>query len=174
MSSLKYMSSIGKAQFAPGVLNGGGVPLKYPSLATKSIIKHLSSVTQHRKLRDAWVKGSGRLTDIVIAARVVDPEALFTPPIGCPCTPKLLCETDKRGIMNKDCQFPGNMNTPWADVLYSTDGGSGVLLSVGLMQALDLEEVESCVANTSGSASDHIFTFCMWQLGYVACKLGPE
>ena len=51
------------------------------------------------------------------------------------------------------------------NILYSVDGGSGMLVSVGLMQSLDLKQVEACVTNTSGSASDHIFTYCLWQLG---------
>ena len=101
-----------------------------------------------------------------IAANVMDSQALFTPPVGCPCTPQLLCKTDRRGIMDEACSFPGNMDTPFDDIIYSMDGGSGALLSVGLLQALDFAEVEDCVINTNGSASDHIFTFCMWQLGY--------
>ena len=57
------------------------------------------------------------------------------------------------------------MSDIFHNILYSTDGGSGTLLSVGLMQSLDLQKVEACVTNTSGSASDHIFTYCLWQLG---------
>ncbi len=103
--------------------------------------------------------------DLCHAAYAPDPAALFTPPIGCPCNPKLLCANDKRGIFNDACSFPGNMTDIFDDILYSVDGGSGTLLSVGLMQSLDLKRVEACVTNTSGSASDHIFTYCLWQLG---------
>ena len=100
-----------------------------------------------------------------IAGENMDRQALFTPPVGCPCTPQLLCQADKRGIMGEACRFPGNMDKPFEGIIYSTDGGSGALLSVGLLQSLDFARVEDCILNTNGSASDHIFTFCMWQLG---------
>ena len=87
------------------------------------------------------------------------------PPIGCPCTPLLLCEADKRGTFDKDCNFPGNETEPFVDLMYGANGGYKALLSAELMQALELDKVEACVTNTSDSASDHIFTYCMWRLG---------
>ncbi|KAK9838036.1 hypothetical protein WJX74_010127 [Apatococcus lobatus] len=100
------------------------------------------------------------------SAYKTDPAALFTPPVGCPCTPDVICSADKRGILNEACDYPGVMDNPRAGPLYSVDGGAGVLLSVGLMRALDLEAMQHCITTSHGSASDHIFTYCLWQQGY--------
>ena len=58
------------------------------------------------------------------------------------------------------------MDDPRAGPLYSVDGGAGVLLSIGLMQALDLDAMQDCITTSHGSAGDHVFTFCLWQQGY--------
>ena len=101
----------------------------------------------------------------VHAAYHEDTAALFTPPIGCPCTPEVICAADKRSIFKDGCSFPGFMDNPQAGPLYSSDGGAGMILSVGLMRALDLAAMQECIATSHGSASDHIFTFCLWQQG---------
>ncbi|KAK9855489.1 hypothetical protein WJX84_001224 [Apatococcus fuscideae] len=93
------------------------------------------------------------------------PGALFTPPIGCPCTPQLLCANDHRGILDQYCAFPAVMNDPMAGPIYSVDGGAGAIMSVGLFKALDFDAVENCITTSHGSAGDHIFSYCMWNMG---------
>ena len=61
-------------------------------------------------------------------------------PKGCPCTPQLLCEADERGIFTSTCQVsPG--------ITYSMHGGAGAILSVGLLQIISLDFMESCISS---------------------------
>ena len=101
----------------------------------------------------------------MVAAYEAKPGALFTPPIGCPCTPQLLCANDHRGILDQYCAFPAVMNDPMAGPIYSVDGGAGAIMSVGLFKALDFDAVENCITTSHGSAGDHIFSYCMWNMG---------
>jgi len=83
----------------------------------------------------------------------------WVPPVGCPCTKELLCDKDYRmwefvhepvGQWSKH-----NCTAPWEDDegdyykkwMYSIDGGSGAILSRGLMEAIDHQEMERCIRN---------------------------
>ena len=67
-------------------------------------------------------------------------KAPFRAPKGCPCTPKLLCETDERKIFNDFCDIP---RAPVAT--YSMHGGAGGIMSVGLLRAVSLQFMEMCI-----------------------------
>ena len=83
----------------------------------------------------------------------------WVPPVGCPCTKELLCEKDYRmWEFAKEPVGPWskhNCTAPWEDDegdyykkwMYSIDGGSGAILSKGLMEAVDHEEMERCIRN---------------------------
>lgn len=64
----------------------------------------------------------------------------FVAPRGCPCTPQLLCSSDKRGIFDDKCTMP---KVPYTT--YSMHGGAGALISVGLLRQIPLTWVEGCL-----------------------------
>lgn len=81
----------------------------------------------------------------------------WQPPVGCPCTKRLLCKHDKRGIpYAKEVQgnwSQAHCTAPWElDVMnpderwvYGINGGSGALLSRGLMEAINHDHIEDCL-----------------------------
>lgn len=103
----------------------------------------------------------------------------WVPPVGCPCTKELLCDKDYRmwefvrepvGEWSKH-----NCTAPWEDDegdyykkwMYSIDGGSGAILSKGLMEAIDHQEMERCIRNHFVVyGGDALISHCIWSAGY--------
>ncbi len=75
---------------------------------------------------------------------------MFTPPIGCPCQPQLLCAADQRHIIDPACEFPAHN-----DPVYSIDGGAGAIISHGLLEKLNEQQVPSL----SLIFDDHLLSF---------------
>jgi hypothetical protein len=88
---------------------------------------------------------------------------------GCPCTPKQACfaETvppyhDKPRL----CETNKNLRAV-------VHGGSGSILSIGLLQALNHTEFERCARGQGQSESDAALSVCLWQQNFSITALGP-
>ena len=79
----------------------------------------------------------------------------FQPPIGCPCTPQLLCtalSADKdetiQTFVNGMCdghtaRSAFEYNNTWERV-YAVHGGAGAIMSVTLLEAVTTSQIEAC------------------------------
>jgi hypothetical protein len=76
--------------------------------------------------------------------------APYRAPAGCPCTTKLLCETNMMGIFDGVNCSARIEATPTRAAHVSLSGGAGALISVGLMRALNMSEMEACVGKLKG------------------------
>lgn len=103
-------------------------------------------------------------------------EGYFEAPKGCPCTPELLCESDTLDLFSKpDCSVKqsrkGNFGV---GRFFNIHGGSGAILSAGLMRAVNFQELELCVKSFEKRAlgGDAMLFQCLWMLGYAATDPG--
>jgi hypothetical protein len=46
--------------------------------------------------------------------------AAFRAPVGCPCTPALLCSSDQRGLFNTHCDIPQHPALSCVALLYTS------------------------------------------------------
>lgn len=74
-------------------------------------------------------------------------------PVGCPCTVERACSLDPAACKHPKFRVP------------SPHGGSGMVISRGLFEALDLERLEHCFKRSIGeyTGSDHLLAVCLWQ-----------
>ncbi len=79
--------------------------------------------------------------------------APFPAPLGCPCTPQLLCQSDTRGIFDAQCNMPRVPRTT-----YSMHGGAGAVISVGLLRQISLNWMEGCVQSLTSTGMG----WCGW------------
>lgn len=60
---------------------------------------------------------------------------------GCPCTPQLICTLPEfADVFHGGCEVPRHPQRT-----YSMHGGSGALISVGLLRKVDLSFMERCI-----------------------------
>lgn len=60
---------------------------------------------------------------------------------GCPCTPQLICTLPEfADVFHGGCDIPRHPQRT-----YSMHGGSGAIISVGLLRKVDLSFVEKCI-----------------------------
>eukprot|EP00891_Asterochloris_glomerata_P003450 jgi/Astpho2/3450/Aster-07048 len=91
----------------------------------------------------------------------------YKPPVGCPCTPYLLCLNDLQLGFNAWCDMP---RVPFRS--YSFHGGAGAILSVGLLNAVNYTELEMCVHATKAPGGDSMLQVCLWQQGFATTDPG--
>ncbi|KAK9841228.1 hypothetical protein WJX74_002253 [Apatococcus lobatus] len=83
-------------------------------------------------------------------------------PRGCPCTPDLLCQVDPyHEVFSEECAYPAQRDVP-----YSPQSGSGMLLSHGLVQGLNMQFFERCVQSDQAAGSHQILSSCLWEAGH--------
>lgn len=92
----------------------------------------------------------------------------FPAPVGCPCTPRLLCEAAPH-VFNEHCDMPRH-----PAVTFSMHGGAGAVLSIGLMRVLDLDFMEACSLSLQSTGGDAFISICLWQAGYYVTDPGPS
>lgn len=89
-------------------------------------------------------------------------------PIGCPCTPQVLCAKDPdHRIYNKWCDVP---RAPAQT--YSMHGGAGSLLSVALLRNISWDWMEECVTRSYSTGGDAFVSICLWQAGFAMTDPG--
>ncbi|KAK9917000.1 hypothetical protein WJX75_009748 [Coccomyxa subellipsoidea] len=101
----------------------------------------------------------------------------FAPPVGCPCTPQLLCGAGNlrdlgqgvEGLSHQPCT--GDVPFP-ASKGYSIHGGAGVIFSIGLLEPLSLAAMEECVRGVSSGSGEAFLTECLWTKGFAPTDPG--
>ncbi|KAK9814466.1 hypothetical protein WJX72_006430 [[Myrmecia] bisecta] len=102
-------------------------------------------------------------------------KAPFAAPRGCPCTPALLCESDDGHRFNKTtCELLSNGKLYGVGRFFNIHGGSGVILSSGLMRQIPYKTFRQCLKKLPGRAlgGDAMFSRCLWQLGFATTDPG--
>lgn len=109
---------------------------------------------------------------------------------GCPCTPQQICTLPEfADVFHGGCEIPRHPQRT-----YSMHGGSGALISVGLLRRVGLQTVEDCIkgdistgaycvcrlsrmmvwhfqchacaTHTHPTGGDAFITICLWKAGY--------
>ncbi|BDA41187.1 hypothetical protein COCOBI_01-8420 [Coccomyxa sp. Obi] len=99
----------------------------------------------------------------------------FAPPVGCPCTPQLLCsavpdvfeeapDQDAEACLG-DVPFP-------TDKDFGIHGGAGAIMSIGLLQRLSFSEMEQCVKGVASGNGEAFLTQCLWAKGFAPTDPG--
>jgi len=83
---------------------------------------------------------------------------------GCPCTPKGACFAETLPL------YDGKNKTCEAKARVVAHGGSGFILSVGLMQALNFTVFELCAMRHPGHG-DNALSVCLWKQNFAATAL---
>lgn len=98
---------------------------------------------------------------------------VYQAPIGCPCTPSLLCSPHVFATQpwwRGTCDRAPVYAVP--QQLYSMHGGAGALLSRGLLQAVNMSTITACVKATFATGGDSFITECLWQHGFAITDPG--
>lgn len=92
----------------------------------------------------------------------------FPAPVGCPCTPSLVCAAAPAAF-NARCDMPRSpANT------FSMHGGAGAVLSAALLHAVGLDWMEACSRSLHSTGGDAFISICLWQAGYWITDPGPS
>ena len=126
----------------------------------------------HKFHRWSSSNSSFQSMDVCRAGKKPVGEMRFNAPEGCPCTPQLLCAADRRQVFDAECNIPlhpvrtfsmhggaGRLNDLQISfqfhgrehVLNPRLAGTGGILSLGLLQAVSLKQMEDCIRDLGHS-----------------------
>lgn len=97
----------------------------------------------------------------------------YRAPIGCPCTPSLLCNPasfESQPWWRGTCARAPVYAVP--QQLYSMHGGAGAVLSRGLLEKVNVSAMIHCVQHTFATGGDSFITECLWQQGFAITDPG--